>query len=163
MGTATVTGELRDIALASLYAAQGRIGWRLKEPAVDTEGNLVLSTRIRYTTPAEDGTFALHCWSTTTLKPATAIEVWWEWLDPNPVRSFDELRYELRVPPGGGNFADLVQAPPGPAAIILVNRPVTAEDIYAGGLTLDTRGVVDPSDGQIKVPYYAGSGVTIYG
>lgn len=163
MGTATVTGELRDIAMASLYAAQGRIGWRLKQPALDTEQNIVFSTKTRYTTPAADGTFALYCWSTTTLIPQTAIEVWWEWIDPSPVRTLDELRYELRVPPGGGEFAKLVAAPPPPGSFVLVSRDLTASELTPGTLTLDTRGGIDPETGELGLPYYAGQGVTTDG
>lgn len=105
---AIVTGTMLDFKLFSLFPEGGRIVFTPSEPALRESGFLVTRRIVVY--PDAYGAWSQNLAATTGLGSSTLhYKVRFEWLESGAgYVGVDFPGWELRVPPSGGAFSDLV-------------------------------------------------------
>lgn len=127
MALATVTGTITDIAAAPLVDAQVRIVFDLPRPAFRPgPGNFApgFATKKVVDNFASTGTFSIELESNVGTMPPTPYRVRLEWLEgPDALAGgggyvgSDHLAWDLWVPEGGGNLANLLELPANPSLV----------------------------------------------
>ena len=108
-----VTGTLHDFNLQPLAGFRPEIVFTASAPAVLNPRFFV--TKPVVVTPSAAGTFTVELAATTLLRPEVWYAVSVRWLDPlGGYTTSDFTLWKVRVPPAGGNIADLVETAPTP-------------------------------------------------
>ena len=117
-GTVNVPGKLSDILGQSVPLGSDPIVlFALSEPSVAADGSLVTSVERRVQVGA-DGKFIAKLVPTMTMRPYAFYRIAIGIRDASlEYRVIDFPQFRLHVPPEGGNFSDLVHAPPPPQVI----------------------------------------------